>query len=258
MIKAIFKLIASSGVIFGFLSCAAVTGLITRDPARRRQKAMRWASRFSRLFLKIHGIEVESQLSAVKLKPGTLVVSNHLSYLDIPVLLSVLENGVFITSNDMAATPVLGWMCRLAGCFTVERRRTGKGMREEIQKIGDALDQQPLICFPEATSTDGRGVRKFFPAMFSALRAGQTCQPLVVQVNAIGDQTFQRENADFYCWYGDMGFGSHLWALAKNRGGMKVTLKQLDELPIAGEVERKVLANAAYERIAGAFEPALG
>src|SRR6185436_7426012 len=89
-----------------------------------------------------------------------LLVSNHLSYLDILVL-ATLTPAVFVSKSEVKNWPVFGWFARMAGTIFLQRTRRADVVRisEEITTVlrGGHL----VVLFPEGTSSNGRQVLPF-------------------------------------------------------------------------------------------------
>lgn len=104
-----------------------------------------------------------------------LLVSNHVSWLDIPVIGSLTHSN-FLSKDDVRRWPVIGWLAAAAGTLFIRR---GAGEAGSIaRRIASHLEADGLLTlFPEGTTTDGREVRPFFPRLFSA--AIETEAPVV-------------------------------------------------------------------------------
>src|SRR5262249_44353172 len=104
-----------------------------------------------------------------------LLVSNHLSYVDILVLGSMTPS-VFVAKSEVTNWPIFGWFARLAGTlFTHRERRTQVGpLTKQLQTL---LDRGALVVlFAEGTSSDGRTVLPFKSALLEP--AAHSSQPL--------------------------------------------------------------------------------
>ncbi len=89
-----------------------------------------------------------------------LLVSNHLSYVDILVIASITP-AIFVAKHEVKSWPVFGFFARLAGTVFVDReRRTRVG--QTTTEIETALDDGALVVlFPEGTSSNGDTVLPF-------------------------------------------------------------------------------------------------
>lgn len=91
-----------------------------------------------------------------------VVIANHSSILDIPVLLVVLKNLDirFVSRQSLFFVPVLGQAMFLAGCPRINRRDPS-GSLHRLMTLDHIERGQSLMIFPEGTrSIDGR-VSKF-------------------------------------------------------------------------------------------------
>jgi lyso-ornithine lipid O-acyltransferase len=137
--------------------------------------------------------------------PGSgLIVSNHLSYLDI-LFFSSLMPCIFVSKSEVLSWPLFGILARCGGSIFVHRGRATV-IDSVSSQIATALQAGiPVVLFPEDTSTDGSSVLRFFPAFFEA--AIQTKAP--VFPSAIAYELADGQEVDL-CYYGDITFGTHL------------------------------------------------
>src|ERR1017187_2296693 len=89
-----------------------------------------WLQRASRRHLRIFKFEAQV---AGPVPSGGLLVSNHLSYLDIPVMAS-LTPAVFVAKHEIKSWPVIGWLARLAGTLVIDRDRRMGGRAGECRR----------------------------------------------------------------------------------------------------------------------------
>lgn len=185
-------------------------------PQKTRWILNRIVSFYSKLVLKILGVKVKSNLDAHNYSHH-LLVSNHLSYLDIMVLSSKVPSS-FVTSIEMKNTPVLGQIVILAGCLFVERRSKER-IKHEIKDIEQALTSGlNVIVFPEATSTNGEQVLKFKRSLFqSAVNVEGHVTPITINYRTLNGDPIGVNNRDYICWYGDMEFAPHMWELCQQK-----------------------------------------
>ena len=138
-----------------------------------------------------------------------LLVSNHLSYIDIIVVASVLPS-LFVAKKEVQFWPLLGWLARMGGTIFVDRAvfRGGIAAANEVVK---ALQLNTNVhIFPEGTSSNGETVLQFKPSLFAAsLIAKVPVLPLTIRYPSIDGKLFSEENRDIVCWYGNMEFTGH-------------------------------------------------
>jgi 1-acyl-sn-glycerol-3-phosphate acyltransferase len=102
----------------------------------------------------------------------TMLVTNHVSWLDIWVIHSVSPVR-FIAKSDIRSWPLLGWLVARAGTIFIQRTRRHDTARIN-QTIGAVLARDEHIgLFPEGTTTDGTHVLPFHASLFQpALASG--------------------------------------------------------------------------------------
>jgi 1-acyl-sn-glycerol-3-phosphate acyltransferase len=107
-----------------------------------------------------------------------LFVSNHISWLDIPVVSSARPVR-FVSKDDVLGWPVMGWLARRAGTLFLNRG-SGRAARRMAAALAEALrDGQHVVIFPEGTTTDGSCVLPFKPMLLqAAVDAGACVVPL--------------------------------------------------------------------------------
>lgn len=157
------------------------------------------------------------------IKEQTLYVSNHLSYLDIPVIGTVLRAS-FVAKKDVSSWPVFGFLSKLQQTAFIDRSR-GAAVRESSALDSMIEAGKSLIIFPEGTSTDGRSVLPFKSSLFAlALKDANKhvlIQPFTIKMESIdGKEPTTQEIIDIYSWHRDMTteLPAHLWRFAKSKG----------------------------------------
>ena len=111
----------------------------------------------------------------------SLVVGNHISWLDILVLGSALPV-VFLSKSEIGRWPVIGRLARAGGTLFITRGREGAA-RRSVAEIERALGRgQSVLVFPEGTTGDGRRVGRFYPRLFAAaIESGCPVQPVALR-----------------------------------------------------------------------------
>ncbi len=201
---------------------------------------------------KIFGLKVQV-VGEILHAPQRLFMSNHISYLDIPVIGSVLKAS-FVAKSDVQTWPVFGFLSKLQQTAFINRKRTA--IVGETQAIGQRLNNgRDLIIFPEGTSTDGQNVVNFKSSLFSLALSENNqdlyIQPMTLRVessNGMPPQT--QEERDLYAWHiaMDTPLASHLWHFAKHKGA-EITLIFHDLIKASEFDCRKTLAKACHERV---------
>ena len=133
-----------------------------------------------------------------------LMVSNHLSYLDVLAYASTMPCA-FVAKQEVRGWPVFGAFATMAGTIYVNRAR-GAANGGAVRSIEEALAAGvPVVLFPEGTSSDGSTVLPFHARFFEpAIHAGAP-----VTAAAIGYASSTAEEAAL-AYHGDDIFGAHL------------------------------------------------
>jgi len=148
---------------------------------------------------------------------GALLVANHASYLDIPVL-ATLVDGLFVAKEEVRGWPLFGFLASISQTVFVARR-AARVPRERLAIANRLAEGETIFLFPEGSSSDGTGVLPFRAGLLSAALADDerdvTVQPISI---VYGPTTTDRpslspETRDCYAWYGDMDLAPHLWRL---------------------------------------------
>ncbi|MEM9380141.1 MAG: lysophospholipid acyltransferase family protein, partial [Planctomycetota bacterium] len=122
-----------------------------------------WVGRWARSVLRILGVDARYEGPAPD--GPFFLVCNHLSYVDIPVLLARLD-ARFLAKSEIASWPVLGLLARSTGTLFIDRSRK-RDLTRVMPAIERVLGRGPgVIIFPEGTSTDGSAVQPFKPSLF--------------------------------------------------------------------------------------------
>src|SRR5688572_24707330 len=112
---------ASRSVCFALvLILAAADHIRALGGCRRRESTRRralWLQRWSRVLSRLIGLELHHRGAPPN---SGMIVSNHLSYLDI-LAYSSLVPCVFVAKREVASWPVLGLFARMAGTIFVDR-----------------------------------------------------------------------------------------------------------------------------------------
>jgi len=236
----------------------ALTPVQAMGLALRRPWIARFPCFYHRVCCRILGLQVRRIGHPVDARP-VLFIANHVSYIDITVLGSVIP-GSFVAKSEVASWPVFGWLAKLQRSVFVDRQvRSTLQQRDAIAErlaIGDAL-----ILFPEGTSGDGNHVLPFKSALFSVAFNRPTVEPLVVQPVSIAYTRLDglpigRRLRPFFAWYGDMAMAPHLWRFV-GLGKIEVEVEFHPATSVAEWGSRKALAQFCYERISKGVATAL-
>ncbi len=220
---------------------------LPRRPRLRARIGARATHLWARLSLRAVGVRLTHAGSPPP--PGVMVVANHLSYLDIPVLAASLPT-LFLSKAEIARWPMIGFLARAAGTLFIDRDQT----RDTGRVFGELSvwlrAGERITWFPESTTSPGASVAPFKPSLFqAAIRAGVPCHPVTLRPSIPGGGVDVSETV---CWHGPTPLGSHARRL--------LTLRRIDYAvtfgdPIPPTGDRKLLARQLHEAVAAAFVP---
>jgi len=223
--------------------------LLLRSPLARRFPAA-----YHRLCCRALGFRIE-RIGTKSTAHPTLYVANHQSYLDIPVLGSVVE-GSFVAKAEIASWPYFGVLAKLQRSIFIDRR-PGSTAKQRDAIMSRLEEGDDLIIFPEATSSDGLHVLPFKSALLSVAEfrprgSPLPVQPITVAYVRLDGMPLGRFYRPFVSWYGGMEVSPHLWTmLGLGRIGVKIIYHPPVTLEQFGS--RKALAEHCYRVIAASL-----
>ena len=195
----------------------------------------------------------------ISAKHQTIFMSNHISYLDIPAIASIMPPASFVAKQDVESWPVFGFLSKLQQTAFISRSRA------DAQKVKHSLDQmlnsgKSLIIFPEGTSTDGVSVQPFKSSLFElALNRDNKdlrVQPITLKVLVSnGKPPETQEERDLYSWHVKMDteLHHHLWTFAKSKGAL-LNIEFHPPLLVTDFDNRKSLSKTCYESVSAGLE----
>ncbi len=227
-----------------------------KNKVNRQRKLSKLLRFISHKQIQMIGMKVKVQgLEHLKKNENYLIAANHVSYIDIPLLQSIISNNRFITHPNVSNQNFfLGLITKISGSYFIQR--SIKNIRTELRETTDILKNGfHLIFFPEGTSTDGSKILPFYPLFFAtAVYSKKPVLPIYINYTKIGDEHFNIKNHDIICWYGNqMGFKKHLFRLLQIKS-IEVNIKILPPLTSENKKSR-VLAKESREQIQKHFMP---
>ncbi len=213
--------------------------------------------RYWAVFARVIGIKVRviGEIASDPAGRRVVFVSNHSSWIDIPVLGGVLD-GCFVSKDDVAGWPVISTIARLGRTVFVSRSRTSTARERDIMRAKLSRGDN-LILFPEGTSSDGSRVLPFRTSFFALAetRAGENpvdlplIQPVSVVYDRLGGLPAGRASRPVFAWYGDMDIASHFWRLTQHIG-LRATVLLHAPMDPARFADRKALSLAVWQVVA--------
>lgn len=199
-------------------------------------------------------IGVRVHLSGAPIAPGpVLLVSNHISWLDIPVLGSIAPLS-FVAKNEVATWPFISWLAKLQRTVFVDRTRRSSVAHTRSRILERLTAKERVVLFAEGTSSDGNQVLPFKSSLFAAIEPsehngnGHLLQTIAIVYTRVHGLPMNRQQRPAVAWYGDMDMLSHAWGLLK-AGPLDVQVRLGEPVAMSAVGNRKKLAAHAYQRV---------
>lgn len=198
------------------LACLLELGahvVIGRRNAQTRARVLqKWSARL------LSSIGVRIEVNGNIPEPG-LIVSNHLSYLDILVF-SAVAGCIFVAKREVKSWPGVGWISSLSGTIYIDRGRRAETHAIQSEMQSALSNGTRLVLFPEGTSSDGSEVMHFHSSLFQAALEVGAC----ITAAAISYSIPNGDAAREACYWGNMMLLPHLLNLL-TKESVQVRLK---------------------------------
>jgi 1-acyl-sn-glycerol-3-phosphate acyltransferase len=193
-------------------------------------------------------IGMEIRIKGDPPKGPSLLVSNHLGYLDIVVLL-VNTDAFFVAKAEISKWPMAGAVCRAWNTIFINRTQ-----KRDLPRVIEAMKAslgagKTVILFPEGTCTPGITVLPFKSSLFEA--AVRSSRP--VSCAGISYSVARTEPPAYrsICWWDDRSFLAHLYGLLQIR---TFRASVVFHGAVSGR-RRKILAAQAHRVVSADFVP---
>ncbi|MGC6475949.1 MAG: lysophospholipid acyltransferase family protein [Parvibaculales bacterium] len=218
---------------------------IFRLPTRRYIPVLTY-----RLALKIASIKVRTH--GPRPKRGTLILSNHVSWLDILLIGSVMPVN-FVAKADIAHWPLFGMLAKIGRTIFIEREKRSDAMNQRNALQKRLSEGERVVLFPEGSTSDGTIVLPFKSALISAAETkikGQTVsvQPMTIVFSELCGLPMGRRMRVEYAWIGHLNLVPHMLKVLCG-DPMTVDLIFFPETNIDAEGGRKALAGRARRQV---------
>ncbi len=229
------------------LLCLLLTLVLLPLQALLRLMRLKTADHISRTYLmlvcKILGVKITLE-GDIGTTPS-LIVANHVTWLDIPVIGS-LWPVYFVAKKEVGTWPLISSLAKLQNTIFVDRNRrqstlaSRNEIRARIQK-GDTV-----VLFPEGTSNNGRQVLPFKSTFFSVVE--KTTLPAIALTLIYQTQRrlpLTRRQGPSVAWVGDTELLPHLWNFFKS-GPIEVRVIVHPSIQSADFQNRKIMSKATH------------
>jgi 1-acyl-sn-glycerol-3-phosphate acyltransferase len=152
-------------------------------PAQLDRIIMAWGRRL----LKILGVQARVE-NPPGVPGGALLVCNHVSWLDI-YLIFAAQRVHFVSKSEVRDWPVAGWLAHKAGTLFLERSRRADTARVNAEMRELMQGGAWVAVFPEGTTSDGRGLRRFLPSLLQpAVELGCPVVPAALRYRTLAGE----------------------------------------------------------------------
>ncbi|MET9385517.1 lysophospholipid acyltransferase family protein [Streptomyces sp. NPDC002928] len=197
--------------------------------------------RWSRATVRAAGVRVRITGTAAP-TGGLLLVANHISWLDIP-LLAAVRPARMLAKAEIRRWPVAGPLAARAALF-IDRDRL-RALPGTVARMADTLRAgQAVAVFPEGSTWCGRAQGDFRRAAFqAALDAGAAVQPVRIRYRFAGGA-----DSTAPAFVGDDSLLASVWRVVSARG-LVAEVEVRPVLTEGGDVDRRALARAAQHSL---------
>ncbi|MET9758818.1 lysophospholipid acyltransferase family protein [Streptomyces sp. NPDC006372] len=228
--RAVLRLTA---VVLLLLAGSALSPLGPRIPASLVRRWCRWIVRAAGVRVRITGTAPPTG--------GLLLVANHISWLDIP-LLAAVRPARMLAKTEVRRWPVAGPLAARGGTLFIDRDRL-RALPDTVARIAGALREGAAVAaFPEGSTWCGRAQGTFRRAVFqAALDAGVPVQPVRIGYRLTDGATTAP------AFVGDDTLLASLWRVAMSRG-LVAEVEVRGAIPPGSHPDRRSLAASAQPR----------
>jgi len=166
-------------LLFAVLLVLALLTVILLPTLTWRRDASRG---LARLFFTLAGLGFRVEgLDRLPERPS-VVVANHASYLDGPLLYAALPSRFgFVIKKEIVGVPLAGWLLRRLGHEFVDRHNKAESAKDARRILKAAVGGGSVAFFPEGTFSETPGLARFHSGAFvTATRAGMPVVPVVI------------------------------------------------------------------------------
>jgi 1-acyl-sn-glycerol-3-phosphate acyltransferase len=155
---------------------AVMTRFPALDEAARHERIRWWSVGL------VRAMGLTLQVSGTARPGATLIVANHISWLDVAAIHAAAPHARFVSKSDVLAWPLLGWLIRNAGTLFIERERKRDAVRV-VHAVAAALQSGATVAvFPEGTTGLGPEPLPFHANLLqAAVATGTPVQPVVLR-----------------------------------------------------------------------------
>jgi 1-acyl-sn-glycerol-3-phosphate acyltransferase len=233
-----------------FLLISLSIDLTVKNQHKKRRLFLKNAGIFRDIACRLYKINVLIDNASIhKLDKNYLILSNHLSYLDIIALMYNNKN-VFVSTTEVRDSFLIGKLAQYGGSVFIDRKNKN-GIKEEIEMIKDLLHNGfNVVIFPEGTTSNGECVLPFKSSFLElAFLVDALIAPCCIKYTKVNNGPVNEKNRDLLYYYGDMEFFSHFFTFLKNVKSVFIEVKFLKPEDPKNFKDRKELSKYLHSKI---------
>lgn len=149
---------------------------------------------FGKVFIAICGLKISCKNDRfLKYCKNTVIISNHISWLDIFVIHSVGIPGIFIAKSEIRRWPLLGLLISNAGTIFIDRTKRSSIVNVFKKSRSLLLEGKVIIFFPEGTTSEGSEILPFHTSFFSLFLDSPEAKllPIVIKYRKMGRRSIE-------------------------------------------------------------------
>ena len=246
----------AGSILIGFaaltLPLMPVQALFVRTHTGLARRFPHW---YHRQVCRLIGVKLHIEGQVARDRP-VLIVANHTSWLDIPVLSAVAPLS-FVAKKEVGSWPFVSSLARLQRTVFVDRERRATVADTANEILERLAGGDNVVLFAEGTSSDGNRVLPFKTSLFAAAKPparmdtqspDAVVQTLSIVYTHLNGVPLGRADRPLVGWYGDMDMQSHAWQLLQ-AGTLDVRIRVGPPVPLSEFTDRKDLACRSENQI---------
>ena len=216
---------------------------------------------FHRAFVALFGLRVTQSGTPPEAGEPALVLSNHVSWLDI-IAVGSLRPLSFVAKSEIAGWPMIGHLAVLQRTLFIDRARRGATATVSAAMGHRLAGGELVVLFAEGTTGDGTRLLPFRSSLVGAARAALQAegergrvrlQPLAITYPKRNGLPVVRSERAEIAWYGDMELAPHLATFVQG-GPIDVHVVWGAPILFEADSDRKVATAAAEAEVRRAIQ----
>jgi 1-acyl-sn-glycerol-3-phosphate acyltransferase len=222
-VKFFYKILVFLMLFIAFILKSLYIDIFVKDQKEKRKAFIKNASFFSRLVIKLFNINIKQNGIYIK-DQNYIIVSNHLSYIDIVVLSAFIE-AVFVSTKEVQETFLFGHIAKYGGAIFIDRKNKAN-ILFDMELFKSVLEEGfKVVVFLEGTTSNGDDVLPFKSSFVEImLKAQKPILPICIKYKSINDKPIAIYNRDYVFYYGDMELFKHFLSFLLNVDSIEIEL----------------------------------